>query len=717
MPAPEMPGSTPAPTADAPVKTAASCPAGMPETVLLVDDEADIRDLLSLLLEDLGYCVRTAADGQTALALFRAEPAPIILTDIKMPGLDGIGLLAAVKELDPETEVVMISGHADMELAIASLKLGAADFITKPIDDGLLEHSLNRASERISLKRQVREHTQNLERLVAEKSARLVELERRLAARQIVEGLSSAMRFVASEESGQGTLGELPCLVSIHNREGRVITANALYRERLGEPEGRESHAAYGGAYPGGAGCPVEQTLRSGRAMHSRETLIGADGHAFHALVSTTPINGGGADGGGTDGGKGGGAAMVLEIAVDLTEVERLHDELVKSHRRYRDLFDAVPCAITVQDRNLKVVEANSTFMRDFCDGQPLEQCATVGLTCHEAYKHREEPCPDCPILASFADGRRHQSETVVTDRHGQARNILIWSAPLLDAEGRVEKVMEVSTDITQIRQLQDHVSSLGIMLGSMSHGVKGLLTGLDGGMYRVESGLRKGDVDKIKSGWETVRHRVERIRKMVLDILYYAKSRDLDLTSVDAATFAEDLAMIVESKAVAGGIAFVRRFGRAHGQFQADQTALSSALVNFLENAVDACLCETTGRPRELTFEVAVDEAAARAVFTITDTGVGMDREAREKMFTLFFSSKGSKGTGIGLFISNQIFAQHHGGIEVVSSFGEGTTIRAWLPLVQPVDQRGDQPANITVDQSAGRPASQAPDQPAPGS
>ena len=357
--------------------------------------------------------------------------------------------------------------------------------------------------------------------------------------------------------------------------------------------------------------------------------------------------------------------------------------DLARSLRRHRDLFDSVPCAITVQDRDLTIVEANQTFLREFCLAP--SHCAAIGSRCHEVYKHRAEPCPDCPILATFADGARHQAETVVTDRNGQARNILIWTAPLMNAEGRVEKVMEVSTDITQIRQLQDHLSSLGMMLGSMSHGVKGLLTGLDGGMYRVESGLRKGDVDKIKSGWAIVRHRMERVRKMVLDILYYAKSRELDLTDIDAATFAEDMAMIVEGKAVAGGIAFTRRFALAHGSFQADQTALGSALVNFLENGVDACLCETTGKARELSFGVEVDQAAGRVVFTIADTGVGMDRETREKMFTLFFSSKGSKGTGIGLFISNRIFAQHHGGIEVVSGYGEGTTVRAWLPLLQP--------------------------------
>jgi len=629
-----------------------------------VDDEQDIRELLAMLLTDLGFSVLTAADGDHGLALFKTARPPIVLTDIKMPGLDGIGLLKAIKAFLPDTEVIMISGHGDMELAIASLKSGAADFITKPIDDALLEHGLKKVQERIAMRELVRDYTENLERLVSEKSARLVELERRLAAQQIVEGLSSAMRFVAGEEGGNGQLGAVPCFVSIHNRERRVITANALYRARLGELEGRDSAAAYGDVYPGGGGCPVDETFVTGRPLSRRETLRSADGHDIPALVSTTPISG-----------EGGGVSMVLEITVDISELERLNAELVASHRRYRDLFDAVPCAITVQDRSLNVVEANKTFLRDFK--------ATLGTTCYAAYKHRTEPCPECPILTTFEDGTRHQAETVVTDRFGEPRNILIWTAPLFDAAGRVEKVMEVSTDITQLRHLQDHLSSLGMMLGSMSHGVKGLLMGLDGGMYRIESGLRKCDLEKIQSGWDTVRHRIQHIRKMVLDILYYAKSRDLEFAELDLQAFAKDLANLVEGKAAHAGIALACDFDDSLGYIEADYTALSSALVNFLENAIDACLSETTGRPRKMGFRVAAE--GARAVFTITDTGVGMDCEAREKMFTLFFSSKGSKGTGIGLFISNRIIEQHHGGIDVESSLGEGTRITVWLPLTQP--------------------------------
>jgi signal transduction histidine kinase/FixJ family two-component response regulator len=664
--------------------------------VLIVDDEQDIRELLALLLRDLGFAPITAPDGEQALSLFRVRAAtaasPIILTDIKMPGLDGIGLLRAVKEIDPDTEVIMISGHGDMQLAILSLKHGAADFITKPIDDGLLEHALNRARERLGLKRQVREHTENLERLVREKSARLVELERRLAARQIVEGFSSAMRFVSGEvdglngeDGGEGgdseALGQAPCFVSLHAGDLTVLTANALYRERLcsgGEPEGLASWAAYGEAYPGGAGCPVERALTTGHPQQRREVLVAPDGTRIPALISATPLIGGeqtGAQTGAQTGGQDGAKPLVLEIAVDLSELERLRAELSASNRRFRDLFNAVPCSITVQDRDLRLVQANKTFLERFG--------AALGSHCYEAYKHSSEPCPDCPILRTFEDGRSHQAETVVTDSQGAAHNIVIWTAPLKGPDGVIQQVMEVSTDITQLRQLQDHVSSLGIMLGSMSHGVKGLLMGLDGGMYRVESGLHKGDLDRIKNGWATVRHRVERIRKMVLDILYYAKSRELDMAEHGVLSIAEELAGIVESKALAAGIAFERQFMATEVMFQADHTALCSALLNFLENAVDACLGDVPGKKHHLRFGASVE--ADRVLFRIEDTGLGMDRETREKMFTLFFSSKGSKGTGIGLFISSTVIRQHHGTIAVESSPGDGTTFLISLPLRQP--------------------------------
>jgi signal transduction histidine kinase len=174
----------------------------MNNDILLVDDEEGLRKVLGLSLEDRGYRVHTAADGRQALALFDKTHPAIVLTDIKMPGMDGIGLLQAVKQRDPDTEIIMITGHGDIALAIKSLKCDATDFITKPIDDEILDIALKRAGERIALRRQLREYTENLEKLVAEKSRQLVQAERLAAMGETVAGLAHAIKNISGGLKG-----------------------------------------------------------------------------------------------------------------------------------------------------------------------------------------------------------------------------------------------------------------------------------------------------------------------------------------------------------------------------------------------------------------------------------------------------------------------------------------------------------------------------------
>ena len=474
----------------------------MKEKVLVADDEEDIRDLLALLLRDLGFDVLKAEDGLSAFSIFQEARPSIVLTDIKMPGMDGIQLLKRIKSEDKDVEVIMISGHGDMNLAIESLKYEAADFIIKPFDDALLVHALKKVQEKIALKRELRAYTQNLE-------------------------------------------------------------------------------------------------------------------------------------------------------------------------QKFQHLFDEVPCYVTVQDRKLQIREANRRFKEDFG--------FAPGMTCYEAYKRRHEPCPSCPILETFEDGQSHQAETVVTGRDGENHNTLIWTAPLTDSRGEISRVIEMSTDITRIRQLQDHIASLGMMLGSMSHGMRGLVTALDGGIYRVESGLAKQNLGEVRSGWDMLRLRIERIRKMVMDVLYYAKSREPDLSRIELPDFAMDLAALTVPKAEKAGVRFTTDFAGAEGTFVADPTSLSSALVNFLENAVDACEVDRTKKEHAITFSAR--RSADRVVFEISDNGIGMDQETKNNIFTLFFSSKGSRGTGIGLFVSNQVVKQHHGRISVQSAHGQGTSILVEIP------------------------------------
>jgi len=141
--------------------------------VLLIDDEEGIRKVMSIALKDAGYVVWTAESGEQGLEIFEREQPPLVLTDIKMPGMDGIGVLRRIKEMKTDSEVIIITGHGEMELAISALQLEASDFITKPIHDEALFISLKRAEEKISLKRQLRDYTENLELKVQEATAEI----------------------------------------------------------------------------------------------------------------------------------------------------------------------------------------------------------------------------------------------------------------------------------------------------------------------------------------------------------------------------------------------------------------------------------------------------------------------------------------------------------------------------------------------------------------
>jgi len=373
----------------------------MKKTILIVDDEKDIREVLTIALADIGYEVLTAENGEAALSLFNEEHPPIVMTDIKMPVMGGIELLCRIKQENRDTEVIMVTGHGDMDLAVRSLKNDAVDFITKPINVDILEIALKKVEEKILSREKLLEYTEKLETLVREKM------------------------------------------------------------------------------------------------------------------------------------------------------------------------------------------------------------------------------------------------------------------------------------------ELRDHLTALGLMIGSISHGIKGLLTRLDGGIYLVESGLNKESTDQVKEGWDVVKLVVERIRKMIQDILFYAKKRDLEWKQVDAAIFAEEVAQTIEPKIKEQKIDFKLDFNPEAGQFYIDAGFIQSALVNILDNAVDACLKDTSRSDHRIVFSVQPDNG--NILFEIQDNGIGMDAATFEKIFTLFYSSKGRRGTGLGLFIGNKIIRQHSGRITVKSTMGQGSLFTIHIPREVP--------------------------------
>ena len=112
--------------------------------ILVIDDEKPTLSMFELLLGAMDYDVITAEKGTEGIELFKKERPHVVLTDIKMPGMDGLEILKALKEIDPSVPVVVITGHGDTDLEKEALDLNAAGFIHKPIDREELEKVLNR---------------------------------------------------------------------------------------------------------------------------------------------------------------------------------------------------------------------------------------------------------------------------------------------------------------------------------------------------------------------------------------------------------------------------------------------------------------------------------------------------------------------------------------------------------------------------------------------
>jgi signal transduction histidine kinase/DNA-binding response OmpR family regulator len=369
-------------------------------------------------------------------------------------------------------------------------------------------------------------------------------------------------------------------------------------------------------------------------------------------------------------------AKTLINLSRQNQTYSRRLSEMQSAHNLLNQLFEEVPCYISVQNKDLKITAANNMFKKDFG--------SHIGGYCFETYKHRTAPCPECPVVETFHDGKSHTTEEIVTSKSGKQYNVLTQTAPLRNENNEITQVMEMSSNITQIRQLQDHLTSLGLMLGSMSHGVKGMLTALDGGLYQLESGLNKKDMKKIENAFELVSQMADKIKKMVLEILYYAKSRELNYKETDLNQMAENIVKTASPDIDKNDFEFDVCIEKDLGVIEIDPNWVEAAIVNFLENAVDACASDRNKTDHKISFIVGAVENDG-VYFRITDNGIGIDQETKEKMFTLFFSSKGSQGTGLGLFIAHRVIKQHGGKIQVETWPDKGTAFTITLPRKAP--------------------------------
>jgi signal transduction histidine kinase len=583
----------------------------------------------------------------------------------------------------------------------------------------------------------------------------------------------------------------VPMAIAVIDRQFAVVYANQAFERKFGSWQGRKCHEIYKRRDTLCQRCRAAEAFQDGQTHVGEEQGVTLAGEATRYLKHTIPI---------VD--EQGHVPYLIEMSTDVSEFDRLR-------REHQLLFDHVPCKILVLDRNLRIVRTNRPVQEHYGD--------VLGKYCYEVLKGQNQACEDCPSRQTFLDHKVHTGNSVVHDSNGQVQHLQLTTTPLESVGDEVSLVLEMAVNVTQtvrlkeqlevahsflqtimaaspdgivgldadgdvsvfnraarelvrasdqravtseelaamlpegllaqagagpghvhlpdseirtldgqsvparlvgaqlragarnlgtavfiqdlsrIKQLEkekleaERLAAVGQTVAGLAHGVKNLITSLEGGMYMLETGLKKNNVQRIEQGWEMLSRNVQRISLFVRNFLGFSRGRKIQTSAVEPGAIAAEVVQQYGPRAEALGIILRHVQPLPVASAPLDREGILECLTNLVGNAIDACQMSDGGVQRHV--ELRTLEKEGTIVFEVVDDGCGMDYEVKRKLFTTFFTTKGLGGTGLGLLTTRKIVQEHGGRIVVESQLDQGTTFRSLLPreALPPPERDGD--------------------------
>jgi len=238
--------------------------------------------------------------------------------------------------------------------------------------------------------------------------------------------------------------------------------------------------------------------------------------------------------------------------------------------------------------------------------------------------------------------------------------------------------------DLREVKRLEqqrleaERLAAVGQTVAGLAHTIKNLLMGLEGGMYMVDTGIRRGDADRLVNGWQILKRNFEKTTTLVKDFLSFAKGRLPELVLTDPNLLAREIVELYHDTAAKQGVDLLLEVCPEIREAMLDSHGLETCLTNLVSNGIDAA---TTPGQQGGRVVVRTREEGDDLVFEVADNGCGIDQEVKSKVFTTFFTTKGGKGTGLGLLTTRKIVQEHGGQVEMESLPGQGSTFRIRLP------------------------------------
>ena len=471
----------------------------MSKILLIDDEEANVR-VLSMSLRSDGHEVLSAYSGEEGLQVFEAQAPELVMTDIKMPGMDGIEVLQKIKALDPDAEVIIITGHGDIDNAIEALKFGASDFINKPIRDEVMAVAIERAQEKRHIKLQLKAYTQNLEQ--------------------------------------------------------EVLNATAEVR--------RKSNF-------------LAKLIRS-----STDAIVATD--------------------------------QALTVVIYNPGAERIFGYPSDDVIGVRKITDLLPEDLAAR----------------FADPAAVRQPGDVPL---------------------------HQ-EVLIQSKSAIKIPVQFYMVPLYEQKAIVGTV-SFFQDLREIKRLEgelvsaERLAAIGQTVAGVAHGVKNILHGFKGGSYLVNLGIDQDNAPKLKKGWEMIQRNIKRTSDLVLDLLTYSKEREAEFDACAPNAIVEDVCEVMQDVAKENRIELVTDLDPTIETVVMDQRIIHQCLSNLVSNALDACLFDENVKKNWRVVIKTVRDNDRQIIFSVQDNGAGMTKEVQSRLFASFFSTKGHRGTGLGLLVT----------------------------------------------------------------
>jgi PAS domain S-box-containing protein len=680
-------------------------------TVLLADDEEQIIRLYKKLLEGKGYRVLCARDGREATEIVAGEEVDVALLDMRMPEIDGLGALRAIKEIDATIEVLIVTGYADIEdFREAIIHSGAYDYILKPFHPMEILHAVRNAMNKRQLLEQPYDRSRSFDKCMLDMEQEFVERTRQLREsqikyKQIVEN-SNDIIAVTQRDAFKFVNRKMSELTGYAHEEIADIEPLALVhlhdRDRVRETI---------------EGSDLPKTIQY-RLLSKEDGFLWVEANCISTLWGEEPA--------------------LMQFIRDITQRKQAETALKNTQKQLEKRVEERTAALVEANKKLQQevevrkraeeqIQKSKTLLQEVFDGM-LDPLILVGHKLEVKALNRAaagffdleyQKVIDQPLALALADEfaaweqygvieAMRQKQALVTEGKGVRRackTFKFFVYPVTRAVGNQAGAILRLSDITEEKTMEkqliqsEKLASLGLLVSGIAHEINNPNNFIVFNMPILRDYLQElrpvveeyarshaefeisgmpypewwQDLQKLLDNME---HGASRINTTVSSLREFTKLRNSEQRAwIDTKTVVNNAVAICRGHLNKRVASFAIELADDLPQICGNAASLEQVLINLLINAAQAA-----DKPDSFIKLVAKSEEPGprRLVMEIIDNGTGIDEETMARIFEPFFTTKGSgSGTGLGLYISQNLVESLDGTIEVHSVPGEGSTFR----------------------------------------